>query len=74
MIKNFASKMAEDIYHGVNSRYARSLSVGLHEKARRLLDQIDAATRIETLDELKLINSGQLFFIGKMAMQKMLIS
>ena len=41
--------MAEDIYDGENSRHARKLPIGLHAKARRLLDQLDAATRVETL-------------------------
>ncbi|MEI6789716.1 MAG: type II toxin-antitoxin system RelE/ParE family toxin [Myxococcaceae bacterium] len=41
MIRSFGSKLAEDIYDGTNSR---------DEKARRLLDQINAATRVETLD------------------------
>ena len=50
MIRSFASKLAEDIYDGTNSRYARALPVGLHEKAGRLLDQIHAANRVETLD------------------------
>jgi proteic killer suppression protein len=49
MIKNFSSKIAEDIYNGINSRYSRKLPQGLHEKTCRLLDQINAVTRIETL-------------------------
>ena len=49
MIKTFADKMTEDIYQGVNSRYARKLPVVLQAKARRLLDQLESATQIETL-------------------------
>jgi toxin HigB-1 len=49
MIKNFASKLAQDVYDGTHSRYARKLPVRLHEKARRLLDQLNAATQVETL-------------------------
>jgi len=49
MIKNFKSKLAEDIYDGVSSRDARKFSKELHPKAQRLFDQINAATRIETL-------------------------
>lgn len=49
MIKNFASQMAEDIFNGVNSRYSRNFPRPLHGKARRLLDQINAATVVETL-------------------------
>ena len=50
MIRSFSGRVAQDIYHGTSSRYARELPVSLHDKARRLLDQINAATRVETLD------------------------
>ena len=50
MIIGFNSKTAQDIYDGQNSRYARKLPIPLHEKAQRLLDQLNAATRIETLN------------------------
>jgi proteic killer suppression protein len=49
MIRNFASKTAQDIYDDVNSRYARKLPRELHPKARRLLDQINAAPSLEFL-------------------------
>jgi proteic killer suppression protein len=49
MIENFAGQMAEDIYNGSNTRYARMLPMDLHKKAQRLLDQLNAATRVETL-------------------------
>lgn len=49
MIKNFYSNCAKDIYNGVNSRYSRKLPKELHAKARRLLDQINAITKIDTL-------------------------
>ena len=49
MIKNIASKITEDIYHGINSRYARQISSELHGKICRLLDQLDAVTQVETL-------------------------
>lgn len=49
MIRNFKSKLAEDIYDGVKSRYARKLPIDLHSKAQRLLDQLNSATKIETL-------------------------
>jgi proteic killer suppression protein len=49
VIKSFASRKAEDIYDGTNSRYARLLPIPLHAKAKRLLDQINAATQVETL-------------------------
>lgn len=46
---DFASKLAQDIFDGTNSRYARKLHKHLHSKAQRLLDQLDAATKIDTL-------------------------
>jgi len=49
MIKHFSSKLAQDIYNGANSRYARQFPPELHAKAQRLLDQLNAITRIETL-------------------------
>lgn len=38
------------MYNGVNSHYARKLPNSLNKKAARLLDQINAAPRVETLD------------------------
>ena len=49
MIKNLASKVTEDIYDGVNSRHSRRIPKELHEKICRLLDQLYAVTKIETL-------------------------
>ncbi len=49
MIHSFANRTAEDIYHGVNSRYARKLPPALHGKARRLLDQINSAPSLDFL-------------------------
>lgn len=49
MIQNISSKTAQDIYDGVNSRHARRLPQELHAKAQRLLDQLNAATVLETL-------------------------
>jgi len=49
MIKSFKNKTAEDIYHGATSRQARKLPVNLHVKARRLLDQLNAAPTIKFL-------------------------
>lgn len=48
MIKSFSSKVAQDIYNGLNSRYSRTLPKELH-KAYRLLDQLNAITLVETL-------------------------
>ena len=49
MILNFVDKTAEDIYNGLNSRYARKLPKELHAKTRRLLDQINAAPSLDIL-------------------------
>ena len=43
MIKGFADKVTRDVYDGTNSRHTRKLPRELHAKARRLLDQINAA-------------------------------
>ena len=43
MILNLSGKTSQAIYDGINSRYSRIVPVELHAKARRLLDQIDAA-------------------------------
>lgn len=49
MIKSFGDKTAQDVYHGINSRYARKLLRALHPKAQRLFDQINAALSLEFL-------------------------
>ncbi|MBI4664941.1 MAG: type II toxin-antitoxin system RelE/ParE family toxin [Nitrospinae bacterium] len=49
MIRNLAGKMTQDVYDGVESRHARKLPKELHGKARRLLDQINAAPSVEFL-------------------------
>lgn len=49
MIKNFNNKTTKDIYDGVTSRSSKQVPFLFHDKARRLLDQINAATKIETL-------------------------
>lgn len=49
MIKDFKGKLAQDIYDGVNSKITRKVPVELHDKMRRLLDQLNAATKLETL-------------------------
>jgi proteic killer suppression protein len=50
MIVNFASKTAQDIYDGQDTRYARKLPMTLHAKAQRLFDQLNVSTRVETLN------------------------
>ena len=49
MLKNLADKTTQDIYDGINSRQARKLPRELHDKVRRLLDQINAAPKLEML-------------------------
>ena len=49
MIKSFFDKTARDIYDGIESRYSRKLPKKLHNKALRLLDQINAAPSLELL-------------------------
>jgi len=49
MIRNIIDKATRDIYDGIDSRQSRSVPGQLHNKARRLLDQINASPRIELL-------------------------
>lgn len=50
MIASFKHRGTEDIYDGENSKAARkALSIQLHEKAGRTLDQLSAAVSLESL-------------------------
>lgn len=49
MIKSVTDKTTIDIYDGTNSKHSRRLPRELHPKARRLLDQINAAPSIQFL-------------------------
>ncbi len=49
MIRNLKSKPTRDIFDGVISRSSKKIPIVLHDKARRQLDQINAATAVETL-------------------------
>lgn len=49
MLKNLADKATQDFYDGIYSRQARKLPRELHDKVRRLLDQINAAPKLEML-------------------------
>lgn len=51
MITSIADTLTQDIFDGENSKASRKLPKELHEKARRLLDLINATTR---LDDLKI--------------------
>ena len=49
MIIKITGATTQDIFDGENSKAARKLPQELHEKARRLLDLINAATRLDDL-------------------------
>lgn len=49
MLRNIVGRTTRDVYDGVNSRYSRRVPRELHGKARRLLDQINAAPTLEWL-------------------------
>jgi len=49
VIVTVADRTTQDVYDAVNSRYSRKLPLELHDKARRLLDQINAAPSLEFL-------------------------
>lgn len=49
MIRSFADATTQDIFDGENSKAARKLPRELHDKARRMLDLINAATRLDDL-------------------------
>ncbi|MCH9757214.1 MAG: type II toxin-antitoxin system RelE/ParE family toxin [Gammaproteobacteria bacterium] len=50
MICGFRDKLTEDVFNGLNTRFSRKLPSVLHKKAQRKLDQLNAATKIETLN------------------------
>lgn len=49
MLRSIADTLTRDVYDATNSRYSRKLPRQLHAKARRLLDQINAAPSLEFL-------------------------
>ena len=49
MIVSFADKTTQDIFDGMNSRFAKKIPKALHSKAQRLLDQINAITDVQSL-------------------------
>ena len=49
MIRSIKGKTTRDIYDGINSRQARGVAREIHDKATRLLDQIDAAPGLDFL-------------------------
>lgn len=49
MIKNIKGKTTQDIFDGINSKAARKIPKELHERARDLLDALNAIKRIDDL-------------------------
>ncbi len=49
MIKNIKGKATQDIFDGTNSKAGRKVPNELHERARDLLDAINAITRVDDL-------------------------
>ncbi len=49
MLRSIADKLTQDVYDATNSRYSRKLPRQLHARARRLLDQINAAPSLDFL-------------------------
>lgn len=57
VIRNLVGKTTQDIYDGINSRQARKVAREVHDRARRLMDQLNAAP---SLDFLKIPPSNRL--------------
>lgn len=49
MILGFSNKETTDIFNGESSRHTRKIPLNLQDKARRLLDQINAAYELKDL-------------------------
>jgi proteic killer suppression protein len=49
VISNFKDKRSQDIYDGLNSKETRSFPAELHKIARRKLDYINSAGKLEDL-------------------------
>lgn len=49
MIISFANATAKDVFDGENSKAARKLPRELHDKAKRMLDLINATPRLDDL-------------------------
>ncbi len=49
MIKNIKGKTTSDIFDGLNTKHSRKIAVDLQERARDLLDVINAISRIDDL-------------------------
>jgi proteic killer suppression protein len=49
VIKNIKGKTTQDIFDGLNTKAARKVPSELHERARDLLDALNAITRVDDL-------------------------
>lgn len=49
MIRSFANKLAEHLFHGISSKEVRRFPPELKASAQRKLTQLDAATMLDTL-------------------------
>jgi len=49
VIRSFKGKTAQDIYDGTNTKDARKLPKELHKKARRQLDLLNGAAKLDDL-------------------------
>ena len=49
MIRSIKDKTTRDIFDGINSKQARKIPFQLHQRARDLLDVLNATTKLETL-------------------------
>ncbi|MCB0419856.1 MAG: type II toxin-antitoxin system RelE/ParE family toxin [Bdellovibrionales bacterium] len=49
MIESIKGKTTQDIFDGVNSKVARKVPKELHERARDLLDALNAITKVDDL-------------------------
>ena len=49
VIRSFKDKTTRDIFDGISTKSARKLPPHLHQRARDLLDVLNAVTRLETL-------------------------
>jgi len=50
MIKSFANKVTEHLFHGIASKESRHFPQALHRIAFRKLMQLDMATQLQTLN------------------------
>lgn len=71
MIKNFASRATEDIFHGLNSKDARNVPLTIWKVACRKLDILNTAS---TLDDLRVPPGNRLeklsgFLKGKLSVR-----